>query len=99
MTTSWATLSNTMLALMNYPQCQEKIQNELDDVIGRDRLPTYGDRESCKYFQAFEMEVHRYLTVLPLALPHLCKEHIDFEGYDIEPNSTVSNYTFFTKLS
>ncbi|XP_060551921.1 cytochrome P450 1A2-like isoform X1 [Ruditapes philippinarum] len=89
MTTSWATLSNTMLALLNYPQCQEKIQNELDDVIGRDRLPTYGDRESCKYFQAFEMEVHRYLTVVPLALPHLCKEHIDFEGYDIEPNSTV----------
>ena len=89
-TTSWAALSNTMLVLLNFPQYQEKIQIELDNVIGRDRPPTYGDREKCKFFQAFEMELHRYLTVVPLSLPHLCKDNIDFEGFDIQANSTVS---------
>ncbi|XP_053380168.1 cytochrome P450 1A1-like [Mercenaria mercenaria] len=89
MTTSWSALSNTMLVLLNYPQYQTKIQAELDNIVGRGRLPTYGDREKCKFFQAFEMEVHRYLTVLPLMLPHLCKEHTGFEGYDIQANSTI----------
>jgi hypothetical protein len=34
------------------------------------------------------MEVHRYITVAPLMLPHKCKEDVDFEGFDIAMNST-----------
>lgn len=89
MTTSWSMLSNSMLVLLNYPQYQRKIQFELDEVIGRSRLPTYSDRDKCQFYQAFELEVHRYITVAPLSLPHVCKEHVGFEGYDVEANSTI----------
>ncbi|XP_053407682.1 cytochrome P450 1A1-like [Mercenaria mercenaria] len=87
--TTWTTLTNSMLVLCNYPTYQTKIQAELDEVIGKDRAPTYKDRGKCTFFLAFEMEVHRFLPVLPLNLPHVSRSHVEFEGYDIKPNSTI----------
>jgi cytochrome P450 len=43
-TTVTATLNFAMVFLMNYPDVQTKMQEELDVVIGRDRLPTLDDR-------------------------------------------------------
>ncbi|XP_053380935.1 steroid 17-alpha-hydroxylase/17,20 lyase-like isoform X1 [Mercenaria mercenaria] len=88
-TTSSIFLSNSILVLMNYPEIQNKIQAEIDTVIGKERHPTYSDRNNCHYLQAFEMEIHRYLTITPFLLPHLCQDHIEFLGYDIEPNSLI----------
>ncbi|XP_060602605.1 cytochrome P450 2C70-like isoform X2 [Ruditapes philippinarum] len=87
-TTTWSVLSNTMLILLNHPQYQRLLQNEIDREIGRERLPTFKDRNNCTFFKAFEMEVHRYIPVAPLMLPHKCKTDVDFEGYDISMNST-----------
>ncbi|XP_060568095.1 cytochrome P450 1A5-like [Ruditapes philippinarum] len=94
-TTTWSVLSNTMLILLNYPQYQKLLQNEFDREIGRQRLPTFKDRSNCPFFKAFELEVHRYITVVPLMLPHKCKEDIDFEGYDIAMNSTVIGNSWY----
>jgi hypothetical protein len=33
-----------MAFLLNYPEVQTKMQQELDAVVGRDRLPTLDDR-------------------------------------------------------
>lgn len=84
-----AALTNAMLVLLNHPEYQSKIQEELDRVAGRSRPPTLSDRDKCIYFKAFEMEMERYLTTLPFLVPHACRKHVEFEGYDIEPNSTV----------
>jgi cytochrome P450 len=43
-TTVTATLNFAMAFLINYPDVQTKMQEELDDVVGRDRLPTLDDR-------------------------------------------------------
>jgi cytochrome P450 len=43
-TTVTATLNFAMAFLINYPDVQTKMQKELDDVVGRDRLPTIDDR-------------------------------------------------------
>ncbi|XP_053406624.1 cytochrome P450 2E1-like [Mercenaria mercenaria] len=96
--TTWTTLTNSMLVLCNYPTYQTKIQAELDEVIGKDRTPTYKDRGKCTFFLAFEMEVHRFLPVLPLNLPHVSRSHVEFEGYDIKPNSTRVPFTLAKKI-
>jgi cytochrome P450 len=44
MTTVSTTLSFAMVFLLNYPEVQTKMQQELDAVVGRDRLPTLDDR-------------------------------------------------------
>ncbi|XP_045168097.2 cytochrome P450 2D28-like [Mercenaria mercenaria] len=94
-TTTLALLTNTMLILLNYPQYQVKLQEEFDRKIGQGIKPTYKDRANCNFFKAFEMEVHRYINVAPLLLPHKCKEHLEFEGYDVEANSTIIGNAWF----
>ncbi|XP_045201804.2 cytochrome P450 2C31-like [Mercenaria mercenaria] len=87
--TTWSFLTNSMLVLLNHPEIQAKIQAEIDTVIGKERSPTYSDRNNCHYLRAFEMEIHRYLTIAPFLVPHLCKDHVEFCGYDIEPKSLI----------
>jgi len=38
------TLNFALVYLLNYPKVQTKMQQELDKVVGRDRLPTLDDR-------------------------------------------------------
>ena len=43
-TTVSSTLNFALAFLLNYPKIQTKMQQELDKVVGRDRLPTLDDR-------------------------------------------------------
>jgi hypothetical protein len=40
-----------------FPESLEKIQAELDSVVGRDRMPTFDDQRSLPYLVAFIKEV------------------------------------------
>jgi cytochrome P450 len=43
-TTMTTTLNFALIFLLNYPEVQTKMQQELDNIVGRDRLPTLDDR-------------------------------------------------------
>ncbi|XP_045184918.2 cytochrome P450 2F3-like [Mercenaria mercenaria] len=87
--TSMSSMSSTILCLMSHPECQKRVQQEIDDVIGKDRLPTVDDRINCKYMDAVAMEIQRLITIIPLSGPHMCRPNLQFEGYDIPANSMV----------
>ncbi|KAL4220601.1 Talin-2 [Mactra antiquata] len=87
--TSWSLLLNSMVVLLNHPEIQTKIQEELDRVVGINRSPTFSDRLNCHYFMAFELEVHRLLPSAPRLLPHYCYDDIVFEGYFIPKGSLI----------
>lgn len=40
------TITWALLYMATWPDIQQKVQQELDRVIGRDRVPTYQDRTS-----------------------------------------------------
>ena len=42
-----------------YPDVQRKAQEELDRVIGEDRLPGFEDRKNLPYVNALCKEIHR----------------------------------------
>lgn len=48
-----------------HPEVMRKAQEEIDRVVGRDRLPTYADRPHLPYVNALVSEVHRWHTVVP----------------------------------
>jgi cytochrome P450 len=48
-----------------YPDVQRKAQEEIDRVIGSDRLPTVADRELLPYVDALSKEVMRWHVVGP----------------------------------
>jgi cytochrome P450 len=55
-----------VLAMLLYPDTQQKAQNELDTVIGRDRFPTFEDRPSLPFIDAICKEVLRWRPITPL---------------------------------
>ena len=56
--------------LVEHPEIQEKVAQEVDRIVGRDRLPSLDDREKLTYTTATLYEVMRYSTIVPLAVPH-----------------------------
>ena len=55
-----------------HPEVQVKAQAEIDNVIGRDRLPTFEDRPNLPYVDALVKEVLRWGPVAPMGkMTHL----------------------------
>ncbi|CAL1696588.1 unnamed protein product [Somion occarium] len=77
-----------MLAMVTHPEIQKKAQEELDAVIGRDRMPTFADRDSLPYVQACVRESLRWKTVAPIGVPHQSVEDDWYEGHFI-PKGTI----------
>lgn len=46
--------------MLLYPDVQRKIQEEIDRVVGQDRLPEFSDESSMPYVSATVLEVLRY---------------------------------------
>lgn len=55
-----------------YPEAQKKAQEELDRVVGTDRLPTFADRDDLPYVEALVTEVFRWNPVAPLGADYNC---------------------------
>lgn len=47
------------------PESQKKAHDELDNIVGRDRLPEFEDRPSLPYIEAMVMETLRWHPVIP----------------------------------
>ena len=50
-----------------HPEAQRKAQDELDRIVGLNRLPTFEDREHLPYVEALVTEVLRWRPVAPLS--------------------------------
>ena len=58
-------MNSFFLALSLHPEVAKKAQQEIDTVIGNERLPTFEDRPHLPYINALVMEVFRWHTVAP----------------------------------
>ena len=56
--------------MMLYPEVQKRAQSELDEVVGRDRLPTFEDRDRLPYIANVVKETFRWKAVAPLGASH-----------------------------
>ena len=77
------------LAMVMFPTVQSKAQEQLDLVVGADRLPTPEDLDSLPYIRAIYMETLRWVPVLPLAVPHRAISGDEYEGYYIPAGTIV----------
>lgn len=68
---------------------KEKVQAEIDTVIGRDRPPSLTDKSQMPFTEATIMEVQRMTVVVPLSVPHMASESSVFHGYTIPKGSVV----------
>jgi len=55
-------MQNAILALVAHPECQKKAQEEMDRVVGAERMPTLADYKNLPYLRAFMEEVCQFLS-------------------------------------
>ncbi|CAE6510080.1 unnamed protein product [Rhizoctonia solani] len=87
--TTVSILATLILCLALHPEIVKKAQDEIDRVIGRDRLPTVHDRGSLPYVEAILQEAMRYYPVVPLCIPHSTEKDMEFCGYRIPKGSSI----------
>ncbi|KAH7916610.1 cytochrome P450 [Hygrophoropsis aurantiaca] len=87
--TTTSTLTVFALAMINYPHVQERVQAEIDAVIGSDRLPSFEDRASLPYLEAVLRETLRWNPVFPVGLPHATTHDDIYDGYYIPKGAYV----------
>lgn len=75
--------------LIRNPRVQKKAQEELDRVIGQERIMTELDFSNLPYLQALAKESLRLHPPTPLMLPHKAKAHVKIGGYDVPKGSIV----------
>ncbi|KAF4344078.1 cytochrome P450 monooxygenase [Fusarium beomiforme] len=66
-----------------------KAQALLDEVVGRDRMPTFEDRPKLAYIDAIVNETLRWRPVVVGGVPHFVREEDTYMGYRIPANSIV----------
>ncbi|XP_049456550.1 cytochrome P450 1B1 isoform X2 [Epinephelus fuscoguttatus] len=77
-----------ILILVKYPEMQMRLQEEVDRVVDRGRLPSIEDQLQLPYIMAFIYEVMRYTSFVPLTIPHSTTTDTSLNGYPI-PKDTV----------
>lgn len=87
--TTTMTLQVFTLAAVLHPDKVRILQEEIDRVVGRERLPTFEDTEKMPYLAAFVKEVHRWRPVLPGGVPHAVTADDEYMGYHIPKGATV----------
>ncbi|XP_051581259.1 cytochrome P450 2J2 [Myxocyprinus asiaticus] len=85
--TTTNTLRWALLFLIKYSDIQEKVQAEIDQVIGS-RLPTMADKANMHYTNAFIHEVLRKANLVPINMSRMARKDTTLSGYFI-PKGTV----------
>ncbi|KAG6868891.1 hypothetical protein C0993_008189 [Termitomyces sp. T159_Od127] len=92
--TSVSALSTFMYAMVVNVEAQQKAQDEIDAVIGTNRLPDFSDRPNLPYVEALFREVMRWHPVLPLGVSHATSEDDVYNGYYIPKVIAATLATF-----
>lgn len=67
---------------------QQRLQEEVDLVVGRHRLPCTEDQQQLPWVMAFIYEVMRFTSFVPLTIPHSTTADTTIMGYTI-PRDTI----------
>ncbi|KAH9945705.1 cytochrome P450 [Amylocystis lapponica] len=84
-----ATLATLILALLLFPEVQRKAQEELDRVVGSNRLPDLSDQPALPYITAIIKETLRWHPTEPLVAAHMLSAEDVYKGYRIPASSHV----------
>ncbi|KAM9703187.1 cytochrome P450 2K1-like [Menidia menidia] len=86
--TTSTTLRWGLLFMAKYPKIQDRVQEELDRVVG-DRVVRVSDRRNLPLTEAVVHETQRLASILPVSLPHKTSRDTTFHGHFISKGTTV----------
>ncbi|KAH8116043.1 cytochrome P450 [Phellopilus nigrolimitatus] len=87
--TTKTVISTFFLLMTLHPNVATRAQEEIDRVVGADRLPTFDDWPNLPYIDCILKELYRINPPIPLGLPHLSSEKDTYRGWLIPKGSIV----------
>ncbi|KAB2605940.1 cytochrome P450 CYP736A12-like [Pyrus ussuriensis x Pyrus communis] len=87
--TSSTTVLWALSELMRHPQVMKKVQKEIENVVGLNRMVEESDTEKLEYLDMVVKETMRLHPVLPLLLPHAAIEDCTVDGYHIPKKPSI----------
>lgn len=75
--------------MLRNPEVKRRVQEEIDAVVGRDRLPTIEDMPNLPYTETTILETLRMSSIVPLATTHSPTKDVHLNGYRIPAGSQV----------
>ncbi|KAJ1173411.1 hypothetical protein NDU88_005247 [Pleurodeles waltl] len=87
--TTSTTLRFGLLYMILYPDVQNRVQEEIDKVIGRERKPTMDDRANMPYTNAVIHEIQRYADIVPFSVPHMTSRDTEVKGFFLPKGTTL----------
>ncbi|KAH6985114.1 cytochrome P450 [Ilyonectria destructans] len=84
------TLAGLIKAMMLFPDVQRKAQQEIDSVVGTERIPSIDDFEHLPYIRQTVKEALRWLpTSISGAIPHAALADDEIDGFTIPAGTTI----------
>ena len=89
MDTSATTIDWALTELMRHPRIMKKVQKELENVVGLERMVDESDLDSLEYLDMVVKETMRLHPALPLMVPHESLEDCTINDYHIPHKSRL----------
>ncbi|KAF1753447.1 hypothetical protein GCK72_020004 [Caenorhabditis remanei] len=89
LSTTNITLTWTISYVLHNPEVQKKLHEELDRVIGSERLVTTSDKNGLPYMNAVINESQRCVNLVPVNLFHCTSRDTVLNGYSIDKGTGV----------
>ncbi|XP_033476890.2 cytochrome P450 2J4-like [Epinephelus lanceolatus] len=87
--TTTTTLHWGLLYMIYYPHIQERVQAEIDTVVGSSKQPSMTDRENMPYTDAVIHEIQRMADIIPLNLLHMTNKDTTLDKYTLPKGTPV----------
>ncbi|CAN4090069.1 unnamed protein product [Withania somnifera] len=89
MDTSATSIDWIFSELLRHPKVMKKLQKELEQVVGKNRMVEESDLEKLEYLDMVIKEGFRLHPIAPLLLPHESIEDCTIDGFDIPKGSRI----------
>ncbi|KAI8747685.1 cytochrome P450 2J1 [Biomphalaria glabrata] len=87
--TTTTTICWFVLYMLNYPQVQKKIFDEINTQIGNGRVPSIQDRPKLVYLNAAIKETQRLASIVPQSVIRICSKTQTIRNYTIPEGSLI----------
>lgn len=81
-----------------FPDVQRKAQEELDRIVGPNRLPEFDDHDNLVYIRAVDLECMRWMPFTPMGIPHTVICDDEYKGFRIPKGTTIIAVSIMSSL-
>ncbi|XP_054843681.1 cytochrome P450 2D14-like isoform X2 [Eublepharis macularius] len=90
--TTATTLLWGLLNMVLHPEVQNRVHEEIEEVLGRDKLPMMEDQPNLPYTNAVVHEMQRYADIAPITLPYITCQDVEINKFVIPKRTVVFNH-------